>query len=124
MTSLSLDNHLMRNNQIERGMRMDWIAFLGSIIIPFLTILLLASWASNHRKDPAKKIIFGVVILQILFVIGFVVLFTPKMVTWLAIASLVLMLLGGLMYKSLRNEKSVAGVLLMQGVLVLVLLIA
>mgnify|MGYP003399073580 FL=1 len=103
---------------------MDWIAFLGSIIIPFLTILLLASWASNHRKDPAKKIIFGVVILQILFVIGFVVLFTPKMVISLAIASLVLMLLGGLMYKSLRNEKSVAGVLLMQGVLVLVLLIA
>ena len=103
---------------------MDGIAFLGSIIIPFLTILLLASWASNHRKDPAKKIIFGVVILQILFVIGFVVLFTPKMVIWLAIASLILMLLGGLMYKSLRDEKSVAGVLLMQGVLVLVLLIA
>ena len=124
MTSVSLDNHRMRNNQIERGMHMDWIAFLGSIIIPFLTILLLASWASNHRKDPAKKIIFGVVILQILFVIGFVVLFTPKMVIWLAIASLILMLLCGLMYKSLRNEKSIAGVLLMQGVLVLVLLIA
>ncbi|WP_455661604.1 hypothetical protein [Pradoshia sp.] len=103
---------------------MDWIAFLGFIIIPFLTVLLLTFWASNHRNDPAKKIVFGVVILQILFFIGFVVVFTPKMITWLAIASLVLMILGALMYKSLRNEKSVAGVLLMQGILVLLLMIA
>ncbi|WP_455675755.1 hypothetical protein [Pradoshia sp.] len=103
---------------------MDWIAFLGFIIIPFLTVLLLTFWASNHRNDPAKKIVFGVVILQILFFIGFVVVFTPKMITWLAIASLVLMILGALMYKSLRNEKSVGGVLLMQGILVLLLMIA
>ena len=105
-------------------MKVDWIVFLGFIIIPFLTVLLLAAWASNHRDDPAKKIVFGVVILQILFFTGFVVVFTSKMITWLAIASLVLIIIGAIMYKSLRNEKSVAGVMLMQGVLILLLLIA
>ena len=103
---------------------MDWIAFLGFIIIPFLTVLLLTFWASNHRNDPAKKIVFGIVILQILFFTGFVVVFTSKMITWLAIASLALLVIGALVYKSLRNEKSIAGVMLMQGVLVLLLLVA
>lgn len=105
-------------------MQMDWIAFFASIVIPVLTVLLLALWASNHREDPAKKIIFAVVILQILFITGFVVVFTAKMITWLAIASIILIIFGALTYKSLRNEKSIAGVLLMQGILVLLLLVA